>query len=213
MEKRVSEAVRYLGYGKHVVDDRTMDLIEQSFTELEQVAQIRGVYQYFACNVEKDEVYVGKMQIKSKDLAKNLKGCREVAMLGVTLGIDVDRLIRRYMVADMAKAVACQACAAAFLEEVCDEQQEKIEKEKAEEHLHIRPRFSPGYGDFDIHHQKDILRILDTHRKIGLSMTDSFMLTPTKSVTALIGICEENMQCHRTGCESCEKQDCLYRRS
>lgn len=214
MEKRISEAIRYLGYGKNAADDRMTDLIKQSFAELEQVAEVREVYQYFVCNVEKkQEISIGKMRIKSRDLSRNLKGCREVAMLGVTLGSEVDRLIRRYMVTDMAKAVIVQACAATLLEEACDKLQENIEKEKAEEHLWIRPRFSPGYGDFDIHHQKDILQMLDTHKKIGLSMTESCMLTPTKSVTALIGICEEHMQCHRTGCACCKKQDCLYRRN
>lgn len=214
MEKRISEAVRYLGYGKHAVDEKTKHLIEASLQELQQVSNVKSVYQFFPCRVEKEcKIQIGVMEIKSKNLAKNLKGCKEVALFGITLGTGVDILIRRYMVTDMAKALVTQACAAVLLEEACDELQEKIKREKAEEQLWIRPRFSPGYGDFDIHHQKDILNMLDTHKKIGLAMTDSYMLTPTKSVTALIGVCEEEMQCHKTGCESCKKLDCQYRRN
>lgn len=214
MDKRISEAVRYLGYGKHVVDEKTKHLVEASLQELEQIGNVKSVYQFFSCRVEKEcEIQIGTMEIKSKNLAKNLRGCQQVALFGITLGTGVDILIRRYMVIDMAKALVTQASAAVLLEEACDDLQEKIRKEKAEEQLWIRPRFSPGYGDFDIHHQKDILRMLDTHKKIGLSMTDSYMLTPTKSVTALIGICEEEMQCHKTGCESCTKLDCQYRRN
>ena len=83
----------------------------------------------------------------------------------------------------------------------------------APEYKGMRPRFSPGYGDFDIHHQEEILRMLDAHKKIGLSMTESCMLTPTKSVTALIGFAEKEMDCPKSGCEACEKKDCIYRRA
>ena len=213
MDRRVSEAVRYLGYGKHAVDERTKDLIALSFQELEQVANVKSVVQFFPCHVEEGKVLIGTMEVRSRNLAKNLKGCEGAAMFGITLGTGVDLLIRKYMVTDMAKAVVTQACAAVLLEEACDDLQEKIKEERAKEQLWIRPRFSPGYGDFDIHHQKDIIKMLDTHKRIGLSMTDSYMLTPTKSVTALIGICKEEMQCHRTGCESCTKLDCQYRRN
>lgn len=214
MERRIKEAVRYLGYGRNEVDDRTKCLIEAALSEVEQVASVKEVHHFFSCSVGKEqEILIGTMQIKSENLAKNLKGCHEVAVFGITLGTGVDLLIRKYMVTDMAKAVITQACAAVLLEEACDALQSRIEAEKKQEELWIRPRFSPGYGDFDIRHQADILRMLDTHKKIGLSMTDSYMLTPTKSVTALIGICKEKMECHKTGCECCEKMDCQYRRN
>ena len=97
-------------------------------------------------------------------------------------------LMKRYSLTDMAKSVVLQACAAAYLEEYCDDLQLSIGEELKAQNKWLRPRFSPGYGDFDIHHQDDILRMLDTAKKIGLTMTDSYMLTPTKSVTAIIGI-------------------------
>jgi hypothetical protein len=84
------------------------------------------------------------------------------------------------MKVDSAEGLCLQACAAAKIEEYCD----SVEKELPAH----RPRFSPGYGDFDITHQTDILRILDA-QKIGLTETKTHMLTPLKSVTAVIGIC------------------------
>jgi len=90
---------------------------------------------------------------------------------------------------------------------------EEIAKELSCEGWYLRPRFSPGYGDFDIRHQEKLLALLQADKKIGLTMTKSCMLTPTKSVTALIGISREQIPCHRQGCEVCEKADCLYRRA
>jgi cobalamin-dependent methionine synthase I len=106
-----------------------------------------------------------------------------------------------------------QACAAAMLEEYCDEMQDKIAQQLAEEQLYLRPRFSPGYGDFSILHQQEILNMLDAPKRIGLTMTDAYMLAPTKSVTAIIGVSNTKEPCHQKGCEECTKVDCLYRRS
>ena len=121
--------------------------------------------------------------------------------------------MKRYSYTDMARVVVLQACAAAMLEEYLDERQMEISKEMEKEGLYLRPRFSPGYGDFSILHQKDILAMTDAAKKIGLTMTDSSMLTPVKSVTALIGLSRKQENCHIKGCEACEKRDCKYRRS
>ena len=162
---------------------------------------------------QKTAYEIGKLDIVSKNLGKNLKGCQSAVVLGATLGAGVDMLLRKYALTDMARVVALQACAAAFLEEYLDEYQEKIRKEMKEQGLYLRPRFSPGYGDFSIEHQEMILRMLDTAKTIGLTMTDSSMLTPTKSVTAIIGLSKNNVPCHTKGCESCNKTDCTYRRN
>ena len=135
-----------------------------------------------------DTIRIEMMEIHSRNLSKNLKGCRQVVLLCGTLGIEVDYLIKRYSYTEMAKAVVMQACAAALLEEYLDERQEEIRTEMEKQDLYLRPRFSPGYGDFSILHQREILTLMEASKKIGLTMTESSMLTPTKSVTALIGL-------------------------
>ena len=211
---RTKEAIRYLGYGRHAVDEQTLALIDVSFGELDQTTQAKSVYRIFDCKVTgEDQVTIGKMNIKSRSLGKNLRGCKEAVVFGATLGTSVDILMKRYSLTDMAKSVVLQACAAAYLEEYCDDLQLSIGEELKAQNKWLRPRFSPGYGDFDIHHQDDILRMLDTAKKIGLTMTDSYMLTPTKSVTAIIGISDTQEKCHIKGCEVCEKKDCIYRRN
>ena len=213
MDARTREAVRYLGVGRNAADEQTEKLISEVFTELDRIARPKAVHRVFSCVQRKEEIQIGTMQVHSKNLARNLQGCTQTVLMATTLGIEVDLAMRRYALTDMAKVVIFQACAAAMLEEFCDECQAKIADEMAPEYKGMRPRFSPGYGDFDIHHQEEILRMLDAHKKIGLSMTESCMLTPTKSVTALIGFAEKEMDCPKSGCEACEKKDCIYRRA
>lgn len=214
MDERTKEAVRYLGYGKQKADEKTLNLIADAFAELEHASEKRMTYRIFDMHITDDEgILIDHMQIHSKNLLKNLKGCEQVILLGATLGIKVDLLMKRYSYTDMARVVVLQACAAAMLEEYLDERQRDLSKEMEKEGFYLRPRFSPGYGDFSILHQKDILSMTDAAKKIGLTMTDSSMLTPVKSVTALIGLSRQQENCHIKGCEVCGKNDCKYRRS
>ena len=213
MDIRTREAVRYLGYGRHAIDERTLTLIQDSFQELDQVSDARFVYRIFEISkADENGLTIGNLEIKSRNLAKNLKKCQEAVLFGATLGARVDMLMKKYSVTDMSKTVVLQACAAAELEEYCDEMQKQIAI-KLGEGLYLRPRFSPGYGDFSILHQRDVLQMLVAQKKIGLTLTEGYMLTPTKSVTAVIGISREKQPCHIKGCEECEKVDCAYRRS
>ncbi len=213
MDKKTREAIRYLGYGKNAVDEHTLSLISKSFQDLESVAVKKSIYRIFRIDHEDESNFsIGKIHIYSKNLGKNLKGCDQIVLLGATLGTKVDLLMNRYALTDMAQAVVMQSCAAAFLEEYCDACQDNIASQLQKEHLYLRPRFSPGYGDFDISYQKPLMKILDCAKTIGLTMTDSFMMSPTKSVTAVIGISSSKEPCHKSGCEECSKTDCQFRR-
>ena len=213
MEKCFQEAVRYLGYGKNPVDEATSRLVEKGFLELEKVSALRSVFRIFEMNrIDEEKVAIGTLQISSKSLARNLNHCEKAVLFGATLGTGVDRLIARTSLTDMANAVVLQACAAAMLEEFCDEKQFEIGEELEKEGLYLRPRFSPGYGDFDIGFQKSFMQMLDCAKAIGLTMTESFMMTPTKSVTAVIGASRIKERCPIAGCEVCDKKECIYRR-
>lgn len=213
MNRKYSEAIRYLGYGRHAVDEKTLELVNSSFKELEARCREDFIYRIFDLHLPKEDVLqIGQWSIESKNLYKNMKGCDQIVVFAATLGLEVDRLLRRYSVTNMAQAVVLQACAAAHLEEYCDRMQGEIGRELETKQRYLRPRFSPGYGDFDIKHQRTLLEILNANKTIGVTMTESCMLMPSKSVTALIGASTTKEPCHRLGCESCEKTDCLYRR-
>lgn len=213
MDQRMREAVRYLGYGKNAVDDQTLRLIAESFERLRSVAGRKSVYRIFDLE-QADGEYIrfGSLTVRSENLGKNLRGCDKIVLFGATLGIGVDQLLSRTSKTDMAKTVVLQACAAAFLEEYCDECQDRIQAEVETGGRYLRPRFSPGYGDFSIECQKELVRMLDCAKSIGLTLTESCMMVPSKSVTAVIGAGRAAVKCHRQGCDSCEKIDCIYRR-
>ncbi len=213
MDIRTREAIRYLGYGNHAVDDHTLNLIEDVFKELDQLGSMKIVYRIFDIFQDADgHLQIGQLDIESKSLRRNLKGCKEAILLAGTLGPGVDGLLRKYSISDMARVVVIQACAAASLEDQLDAWQEDMAEQMKAEGLYLRPRFSPGYGDFSIEHQPMFVQMLEASKRVGVTVTDSLMLSPSKSVTALIGISTEAKSCTIKGCEACGKIDCEFRR-
>ena len=189
------EITRYLGYYGVTPDESMMREIDQCINELEKVITPRFVYDRFGL-LQKEEgdgsvLSFGGIETGSRDLARNLKGCTEVYIMAVTLGPGPDRLVRRASVGRMSRALIYQAAAAAMTEAWCDEINERIRSEAARDGLYTRPRFSPGYGDLPLSVQKQISGLLNMPKEIGVSLTESLLMTPSKSVTALIGVSPE----------------------
>ena len=208
------EIFRYLGYNNGArPEGAVLEMIERAEAAVRGMAEAKSVYQRFPLVFHGDgAVEIGDIRIESAALRRNLDGCAGVFLLAATLGADVDRLITRLTaLGHVSEAAAAQAAAAALIEDVCDEAGESMRKIAAARGLKLRPRFSPGYGDFSIEHQRDIARVLDTARRIGLTVTDSLMLAPMKSVTAVIGL-SETTGCPDGKCEACAKTDCDFRR-
>ncbi len=152
------------------------------------------------------------LSLKGNDIAAHLDGCHGVVLMCATLGNDVDKLLRQVQTQDMAKAVILDAMASAAIEQVCDEAEKEISARL--ENKQFTWRFSPGYGDFPIEVQKDFLSALNAQKVIGLCVNASGMLTPTKSVTAVIGVHKKSVEKPKHSCESCNMYDrCNYRKT
>ncbi len=208
------EILRYLGYGRHEAKEQVLVLIEACVRELERAAVPKSIYKEYPLSFYGEEgIDCCAFQTCSKALKKNLKDCQSVLLFGATLGTGVDLLLHRYNRLEMSKAVVLQAAAAAMLEDYCDQMNEELEKKYEEKGLYLRPRFSPGYGDFSLECQPALLGCLEAGKRIGITLTDSLLMAPSKSVTAVIGISRIPGTCGMRSCQDCEKRDCAYRRT
>ena len=199
-----SEVRRYSGYKeKFKIIEELEEKIDVLIDEVKKKARVKYVYDVFDVKVDENKIEFSNVVFESKSLAKNLDTCHKVIILAVTLGNEIDALIRRYSSLDSTSMVFVQAIAAEYLEKIIDE----IEKDvvsSSNDKIYLKPRFSPGYGDLDISYQKDFIRLLDTPKKIGLS------LTHTKSVTAIIGITNTDFRA-KNKCSSCNSSNCEFR--
>lgn len=151
------------------------------------IDEVQGCLSYSVCwcelpvTVENDVCEFGVFSWRSVDLATNLKGCWQVILFAATVGVEIDRLIAKYGHISPAKALMFQAIGAERIEALCNCFCEDMAKA-------IRPRFSPGYGDLPLEAQRDIFAVLDCAKQIGLSLNDSLLMSPSKSVTAIMGV-------------------------
>lgn len=207
-----SEILRYLGY-RGEVDEGTKKLLDSEIPVLLSAISPRWVWEVFSITHEDGGVRLSSgLLLEGKNIKKNLTGCTRAVLLAVTLSAQGDAIIRRAENSDMARALVLDCCATTAIEQVCD---------IAEQEIHTAfsgcvspPRFSPGYGDLPLTIQNDVLRLLDAPRKIGLCVTDSHILTPRKSVTAIIGISETQIIKQTAGCPSCTMVgDCHFRKT
>lgn len=206
------EILRYLGYRGQEIPGEITSLIRECERELERTAAPKSIWREYPLTIRDHELDMGVLKTRSLSLEKNLKDCEKVILFAATLGSGVDVLLQRYGRLQMSKAVVLQAAAAAMLESYCDEQNERLKQEYLEQGWYLRPRFSPGYGDFSLDCQRPLAAALELSKRIGITLTDSLLMAPSKSVTAVIGASKRPRNCAVQGCEACEKTDCLYRR-
>ena len=100
-----------------------------------------------------------------------------------------------------------QAIGAERVESLCD----LLNGEIAGNSALLKSRFSPGYGDFPIRFQKEIFSVLQCSKNVGVHLNESLFMSPSKSVTAVIGVCDGAENDERNECKRCVKTDCEYR--
>ena len=207
------EILRYMGCPPDRADEALRAQVEDCARQLLEVIRPRWSWRVVELTLEADGVRLqGGLLLPGADLKAHLSGCDRAAAFCATLGADVDTLIRRAERLDMARALTLDCCASAAVEEVCD----RIEAELQSKFpgCSFPFRYSPGYGDLPLEVQGPLLELLDAPRQAGLCATASHLLTPRKSVTAILGVAEGDIEQPTRSCLGCPAQgSCQYRKA
>lgn len=178
------EALRYLGCSRSVEDMSGVEgVIDGCEREVLAVQNLKAVYSLYDIS-RGDGLDLGFAKTDSRDLEKYLSGCNKIALFAATAGAGIDRLIAKYNRISPARAAVTQALGAALVEEWCN----TVHAQLTAQYGAITARFSCGYGDLPLTLQRDIFAALDVTKKIGVTLSDDCFMTPTKSVTAIVGI-------------------------
>lgn len=217
----IKEILRYIGCRES--SEEIDGLITQCISELKQKLSYKVVFTTLKkkdfCKISKDclDNTDKALPFGSRSLAKNLQSCEDIIIFAATIGIEIDRLISKYSRLSPAKALCFQAIGAERIESLCNTFNSEVRQELCARGLSAKPRFSPGYGDFPLYTQRLIFDLLDCPRKIGLSLNESLIMSPSKSVTAIIGISNEtqdhfNDENHPSSCSECSSTNCNFRK-
>lgn len=204
-----AEALRYLGCTAAPPEALRRD-VDRCRARLLDIARPRLVWRGFA------RLPGGRLEgtdwiPAGEDIAAHLQGCPQAVVLAATLGAETETLIRRAQRRDMAEALLLDACAAAAMEHVCDNFCADLAAASAPARL--TARYSPGYGDFPLSEQRQIFALLDVTRRVGVSLTESGLMLPQKSVTALIGVGAPEGERTASTCDTCAaRARCIFRK-
>lgn len=199
----VDEAIRYMGY-RSAPDENQMRMIDECRSMLEREIKPAWIYRAFDIDFTEDGVSLKgtKLVFKGEDIRRHLGGCEKCLLLCATASSKADELIRRKESEDITLGFMTDCLASAAVEAVCN----SLEEELAEklEGWYFTWRFSPGYGDFPLEIQPHIINALDAQKRAGVTCTESLLLAPRKSVTAVIGLSRTPVEKGRRGCAVCK---------
>jgi cobalamin-dependent methionine synthase I len=94
------------------------------------------------------------------------------------------------------------------VEKAMDKIQEILDTEMQKTGLTISDRYSPGYCDWSVGEQQ-LLFTLMPKDFCGVSLSDSSLMKPIKSVSGIIGIGKELRQ-KGYQCDWCSDKNCIY---
>lgn len=176
------EVLRYCKAGREA-DSQLSELIDSCIEETEGKLSFRVVSREYPIFRDAGMFDLGFVRLSSHDLGTALFGCDRIIVFAATVGFGADRLIGRYSRVSPARALVLDAVCTERIETLCNSFEADVT-----EGAFSRPRYSPGYGDVPITVQKDIFRALTPEKYIGLTLNESMLMSPTKSVSAFIGI-------------------------
>ena len=147
------------------------------------------------------------------DIERHLQGAQRCLVMALTLGAQVDALLRQAAAVDVEAAYYLDAAASFLIEEKADEFEAGTRLALRKQGQYLSRRFSPGYGDYDISCQPALLELCDAARRAGIRATEQFLLSPRKSITAVCAVADKPIHGTLAGCENCVlKHKCDYRK-
>lgn len=209
------EARRYAGL--KTAESFPERLLETACSEALLLARPQAVWNLYPYTANNGTV-AGRpaLRLTGEKIRSHLAGAEEVTVLAVTIGPALEEEASRLFAAGQYTAgLLLDAAGTAAVEQTADAVNAHIAAQAARRGLAARTRFSPGYGDWPITDQPAMIALAGG-RMISLSVTDSCMLVPRKSITAIIGLVpaagRDGAACPKAGCASCRQIDCIARK-
>ena len=215
IEVNKKEVLRYLGYKNQDYNQQLDDLIDEMRREILEVSNYR--YTYKIVDLVRDEegrIQVGEgiLPLTGENIQKHLEHSDKAVVMAATLGVEMEQRLNYYSRTDLTKNIILDSCGTQMIEEVCDGIEEEVKEKLGPGHFYTF-RYSPGYGDYPISVQNQLVRFLDGYRRIGLTVTPSHLLLPRKSVTAIMGIQNKPFESEFDRCAAClAREYCKFRK-
>ena len=187
VDKRV--ALRY-AFAPHA-DEQTSALMDECISDISPIVKDSVLYATYPLKIDGDDLDLGFTRVTSASLSRHLSGCSEVVVMLATAGVGVDGYVARYQRVRPSRAYLASAVGTERVEALADAFSAELARMLSSSGKKTTSRFSPGYGDLTLECQRDIVESLMAYKYAGVTLNESLMLVPVKTVTAFIGVKDE----------------------
>ncbi|MEI3376498.1 MAG: hypothetical protein V8R08_01420 [Coriobacteriales bacterium] len=187
----VHRARVYLGQHGHPLDGELEARFEAAVRDCESTARPRGMGRSFALDRSHADgiaLVHSPLVLTGRNIARHLEGCTLTCLIAVTLGMESERTIARLQATNPLDALLFDACASSMAEEAAQAASRRIAGLADQAGLVPTKRFSPGFGDLPLDLQGTFLQTIDADKQLGIHAGPSHLMTPAKSVTAIVGL-------------------------
>lgn len=197
-------APKYLGHTGQQITDEMESLLDECIREVKQVSQPKAVSRRFELFGALPQIKELGLSLPGDQIREAFLQCSHCLFIGATLGVTLERKVKYYEKSNMTKAAVMDAVGSAYLEAYCDEYEEGLG------YPNRSYRLCPGYGDIPLSLNREIARVLDVGKTLGVTLTPDHLMIPQKSMLGLIGIGtpERKKQCG----QCVMREDCVFRK-
>lgn len=203
--------LRYLGC-REKPDNSLLEMIQKANMLLTAASSPKSVWKNISFSLTDTGTSLNGSFFSSAALRSYLKGCTKAVIFAFTLGRQIDQLIYKYQYTQVSLIPVLQACASVLCEEEGKKALQPICQYAGEHNLFLRPSFGPGYDDFPLQAQTFFFQNLPIEKKLGVELTETYMMIPSKTVTSIIGLSPTPCNSLDHKCSRCSFQTCPYRK-
>lgn len=178
--------IRELSARLHVPQSMVCDYYDRIIDLVRDISECKSVLLPVCFRIsDRETVDFDFCTVHSNSLVHFLGESSQLILAVSTIGMGIERYLTSFSTDSVAERFIADAVSSSFVEGVCDRTTEIISKK----YNIVTGRFSPGYGDLSIEFQRPLLEVLNASRLLGITLTESFLMIPRKSVSYLIGVC------------------------
>lgn len=211
----LEDLLSYMPGGKEVIDQYTLELTRSLLIKCREIMEPRCGYIALAAQALTDKEEIGTPQVRfhpGKIIVNMLKGSEQFLFFIATAGPGPEQLSKSLMVeGQYLEGFLVDLIASALAEAAAQNVHDDIKKTMAQSGLLITNRYSPGYCGWDVSEQQKLFGLFPKG-SCGITLTESSLMTPVKSVSGLVGAGAE-VKFRDYTCEICSMKDCSFRRT
>jgi len=203
-----------LGYADDVLPEPFSDYLAEAMKKADTLSDLRGVI-YWTNDIrfseKKDTISIEGADFEvGRIVAKELRNSDSIVLFACTAGKEISDLAKNLLLGDdPVLGYVYNVLGSLTVEAVADKIHQEVREMSVLSDELITNRYSPGYCQWSLGEQHKLFSFFP-EKCCGISLTDSALMQPIKSVSGFIGM-GKKVKYRKYTCDLCSLTECFYR--